>query len=385
MESLPDALGSPAGLPKIFGRPLLFHQIKQLERLGVTDIVVAVDTVPAELPPLVDRLSNAACKVRLMRQTSEPSDIPEFAGDFLLVASEIWVGDGLLTEALEWERNSIAILPEEPANLRFERIDLSRRWAGLAVLDRAAMAHIAKMPEGWSLGSFLLRHALQTGAGEVAIEQSQITGGALRKISGPDDLADAAGNMVIQGDEAGAIEAALGGVSRGLIYPLTRHPWLVAAAIWSPLLLSLVTAAFAYFGYTGSALLALLFVPGLEVVRGQLRAVEYQNGQMDYARIVGFCALGMAVLLVLRNEGASIVDATFMMAMLAGLLLLARHAPESRIIRTISPLSIGLLMLLGWTSMPFLIAIKLIIAGMLGMHLLARWETKPKQAQLKSN
>ncbi len=294
VESLPDALGSPAGLPKIFGRPLLFHQIKQLERLGVTDIVVAVDTVPAELPQLVDRLSNAACKVRLMRQTSEPSDIPEFAGDFLLVASEIWVGDGLLTEALEWERNSIAILPEEPANLRFERIDLSRRWAGLAVLDRAAMAHIAKMPEGWSLGSFLLRHALQTGAGEVAIEQSQITGGALRKISGPDDLADAAGNMVIQGDEAGAIEAALGGVSRGLIYPLTRHPWLVAAAIWSPLLLSLVTAAFAYFGYTGSALLALLFVPGLEVVRGQLRAVEYQNGQMDYARIVGFCALGMA-------------------------------------------------------------------------------------------
>ncbi|MBP6434969.1 MAG: hypothetical protein KA292_09940, partial [Sphingorhabdus sp.] len=59
VESLPDALGSPAGLPKIFGRPLLFHQIKQLERLGVTDIVVAVDTVPAELPQLVDRLSNA--------------------------------------------------------------------------------------------------------------------------------------------------------------------------------------------------------------------------------------------------------------------------------------------------------------------------------------
>lgn len=385
VELPPDASGCPASLPKIYGQPLLFHQIKQLERLGITDIVVAVDAVPAELPQLVDRLNNATCKVRLMRQTSNPSEIPELAGGFLLVAADLWVSEGLLGEVIEWERNSIAILPEEPANLRFERIDLNRRWAGLAVLDGAAMAHIAKMPEGWSLGSFLLRHALQTGAGEVAIDQSQVTSGGLRKISGPDDLAEAAGNLVVQGDEGGVIEAAFGRVSRRLIYPLTRQPWLVAAASWSPLVLSLASVALADTGYTGSALLTLLFVLGLEVVRGQLRAVEYRKSQVDYARIASLCALGVAVVLSLLNQGVSLIDATFLLVLLAGLLSLARHARGSHMIRAISPLSVSLLMLLGWASMPFPIAIKMIIAGMLGMHLLARQEMKPKQAQLNSN
>lgn len=380
-----DTTGNPVPLAQIYGKPVLFHQIKQLERLGVTDIVVAVDTVPADLPKLIDRLNDGNVSVRLMRQISDPSNSPEFDDAFLLVGSGLWIADKLLADALAWDCNSIAVLPEDPANGEFERIDLSRRWAGYATFDKAALAHCAKMPEGWSLDSFLLRHALQTGARDVAIDQSSVTGRALHKISASDDLEMVATNLIVLDEDGGKIEALLANVSSRWIYRLAAQPWLVAAFAWGPPVLALGSIVSSYFGYVSGALLVLVLALGLDVVRRQLRLVEYRSAGIDAVQVTIYGALAVSVTLSFIDAGADVGDGLFLACMMFGLLLLGRLASESRATGIISPLSIGLLLLLVSILMPFLTGTKIIIAGMLAVLLCARWVSGRKLARLNSN
>jgi hypothetical protein len=69
---------------------------------------------------------------------------------------------------------AIATLDSREENAAFERIDLNTRWAGFAKLQSAMVQSIGELPEGWSIGSSLLRHAVQNGVPFVPVAQSRL-------------------------------------------------------------------------------------------------------------------------------------------------------------------------------------------------------------------
>lgn len=376
VETPLDANGQPVALPKIHGKPALFHQIKQLERFGINDIVVAIDSLPAELPALVEQLNAGESNIRIVRQNAAGLAELMFESDFLLVAPEIWIEDELLRSTLSWPKNAIGILAEEPANARFERIDLSRRWAGLALLDRTAIAHCAKMPDGWNIASFLLRHALQSGAREVGIEQSAVASGALRKLASPEEFSSIAAKISIVPERTGWLESLLGAGSSRLMPAITNMDWLSATISWSPLVMALASALTAYFRYSGIALILLVIALCADVFRQQLRAVEYRQSARDFIRPAAFFALSVTLALLLLNVGAAVFDASFVTIMLVGLAMLARQSGSRWMCRIVSPLNLGLALLLIWLSVPLLAAAKIVAVALLAANLFAGWKAR---------
>lgn len=371
-----DATGQPVALPKIHGKPVLFHQIKQLERFGFDDIVIAVDTLPAELPALVEQLVVGETKIRIVRQTAGQFADTLFESDFLVVAPDIWIEDALLASLLSWPKNAIGILAEDPANALFERVDLSRRWSGLAVLDWIAIGHCAKMPEGWSIASFLLRHALQSGAREIGIEQSAVAAGGLRKLTGPEDISAIAAQISTVPERTGWFESLLGAGGNRLMPAVTAMEWLAATVSWLPFVLSLAAALSAYFRYSGISLVLLVIALCGDVIRQQLRVVEYRQSTADFVRPVAFAALSVTFALILLNVGADMFDAAFVTLMLVGLAILGRRSQSRLLCTMVSPLNLGLGLLLAWLTVPLVAAAKIAAVALLGAKLFTSWKAR---------
>lgn len=371
-------------LPQIFGKPAIFHQVKQLQRLGVDDIIIAVDAIPGELPQLVDQMQAEGGNVRLLRPVNF-SDADCFDGPFLLVAPELWIDDGLLQEALSWKANSVGTVEEGPANGLFERIDLNRRWSGIAVLEAGILLQSRNMPEGWSLASFLLRHSLQLGASEVAISQQRITDGSLLHVSSTGDYEKLIGAHFFEFRQSGTVETFITDLSRRCIAPVSQKPVLMAAFGWAPVVVSIASVAVAYGGHVMAALAVYVLALCLETFRRQLRAIEYHAKTNDYLSWAIQFAGTATLLASFWRSGESLVDISFLTTLLVALVLMSQMSPKDRMLRTISPLAVTLSLLIGLFLFPLSLVAKSVIFILLGLNVGARWGQMRNLGQLNSN
>ena len=385
VETPVDQAGHPIALPRLFGKPLVFHQIKQLERLGIVDFVVAVDSVPAELPEIAELFSKGPTSVRIVRQGAELSHEQMFESEFLLIAPDIWIDDDMAAQAAKWRGNSIGIVAEDPSTAKFERIDLNRRWSGLAVLDAHVIAHCAKMPDGWSLASFLLRHSLQSGAQEVQIDQSIIMQAKLRKIAENDDLPQIAQRLARMDDEIGYAERFLAKSIVPIMPIVTNVAWLATAIMWAPLSIAAASAATAYFGYYGIALALLIAALASAVVRSKIRNLEYRRDVRDGPSITSYLIMISVIWFVLHGSGADRFDATFLTLLTFALLLMGRLASDAFVQQMVSPFNFGIALLLLWLTFPILAGFKILVLGLYGLLLFGAFRGKRKQAELNSN
>lgn len=385
VEAPLDDAGMPTALPRIFGKPAIFHQAKQLQRFGVSDIIISVDAVPAELPHLIEQLRVDGNNVRLMRSNGSATDVVGFQHPFLLISPDIWVDDVSLQDALLWKSNSIGIVEEEPANYRFERIDLNRRWSGISVLEANFLQHSTSMPEGWNLASFLLRHALQLGAKEIAISQKRVTDGSLLKISNESEYEKVAATILSAGHEFGALEFAFAALGSRLISPVSQTPWLAAAIEHAPIALSLSSAGLAYANFPGWALALLISALCLEVFRQQIRSTEYCSKSKDYLRIAGQVIALATIVIALWRAGESLSDAIFLTAVGSGLILMSHMVPTLRSVRFMSPLTVAILLISGFAFGALALASKISIAAILALNIWSLWQQQRTAGQLNSN
>ena len=385
VEAPLDDAGMPTTLPRMFGKPAIFHQVKQLQRFGVSDIIISVDAVPAELPHLIEQLRVDGNNVRLMRSNGSAADAVGLQHPFLLISPDIWVDDVLLQGALRWKSNSIGIVEEEPANNRFERIDLNRRWSGIAVLEADYLQYSTSMPEGWNLASFLLRHSLQLGAKEIAISQKRVTDGSLLKISNESEYEKVAATILSAGQEFGALESAAAVLGRRLISPVSQNPWLATFIEHAPIALSLSSAGLAYANFAGWALALLISALSLEVLRQQIRSTEYFGKSKDYLQIAGQITALATVATALWRGGETLSDAIFLTAVGSGLILMSHMGPTSRLVRLVSPLTVAILLIAGFAIGALAVASKISIAAILALNIWSVWQQKRTAGQLNSN
>lgn len=332
----------------ILGKPMLFHQIKQLQRIGFGELAVAVETIPAGLPALLEQFRADGLLIKLSRSGQDVAAFAAGAGRVLVKDASIWLADDILLQLLSGGGRQIAVVPEGPALGAFERIDLNRRWAGAALLDATLLQQSANLPEGWSLASFLLRSAVQAGCSDLIIE---LRDGA----SIPQHLSTAQTPVL---ERALRPErAAMGMIDRGLFALADKAvgrwgagQWYKPLASCSYSTLAITTLILAFFEYyTASCLFFFLSILA-SVWRRHTHLVEYRPSGVDRVAVASSAVLTVALVLQLL-EDATPADALFFAGLASGLLWLQRRtASRSRAVLEISPVLLVGLWSLGYLA-----------------------------------
>ncbi len=268
-----DAGGLRALLP-LAGHTLIEYQARCLAALGAAPLLVLVERVPVALNEAFERLRGEGIAVIVVSDGAEAASRFEAGSDVILLADGIAPDIGDVERLGEPDAASsapvrepiILTVADDEAHQRFERIDGSHRWAGLARLPASLVGATAAMIGDWDFQSTLLRRAVQAGARLV-----------------PAAAGDGAGPIIAEGDTMAGYERRLLLASRGarsdwvsrFVLPLAeelaterlmetrlRPEWLVRAA----LALTLGAALALTRGWLWQGLVALLLATPLDLV-----------------------------------------------------------------------------------------------------------------------
>jgi hypothetical protein len=359
-------------LTPLFGQPMIHHMIKALQRLGIDQFYVGVDSVPGALLSYRDAIAKEGLDLSFVR---EPSAVATFfEGDMralVLRADTIWDVQ-LVERALQHNRPLIATVEERAENQIFERIDLNNRWAGMAILERGTLDALTQLPEGWDMASALLRQALQDDVKLWPVKQNEIQTGSVRRIGTAGDLA--AAQSVLMASPAGGSETL---ESKLLSHVLARFAPAIWSVSWGP--------GLAEFGFPGlAAVAAFLAIAGFPVgasavaaiavlsslVRNLVRSAEYRTDGFDWIRLAGWGALSAALMAVLHLTEKSLFEAGFLGLTLTGLSLISVKAKSRSKFQLLSPLVIALGLIGGTMSGATGWAVKLMILLAIATRLL---------------
>ena len=161
--------GPLRALLPVAGRTLLERQARLAALAGARRIIVLVERVPPALLAAVDRLRRDGLAVALARSAEEAAEQVDPADPLLLLADGFVGDESHLRRVAAASPLALLTVPDAVVDDRFERIDATSRWAGLALIDGALLRDTAAMLRDWDPQSTLLRRAVQSGAHMLAM------------------------------------------------------------------------------------------------------------------------------------------------------------------------------------------------------------------------
>lgn len=315
------------------GQTLLERLIDQALRVGCSHVLVYASGRPSGLSAAMNRAKAQGHIVSLARSPGEIVDLLHPQERVLTFGSAFVMPDAPLTQLLLDDVPTLLTLPEAWGRDRFERIDATDNWAGVALLPAALIRDTAAMLGDWAFAPTLLRRAVQAGVARrplgLANEDAADDIAPLQR----DDLKGTARALVM------AAEAKVDGVvERYLVLPAMRR--LAGAIAQKPisanqmaaLTLGLWLAALGCAGFGLAALaLILLLVSSLPALLGVLLGQVGTAARPWWAKPLQARPVMMPlILLILAGRLAYLEDALQPMVLLlvwvGGQALLFSHA-----------------------------------------------------------
>lgn len=148
-------------LLEVSGEPLLYHQIVQLRKLGISRYIVAVEKVDGEVLNLAANLRRDEIEIEFVSRLTALSDMLGPDDSFLMISGGIWANDKHIEDMIHADTSEILVFDNEKKLSEFELIDSNYRWSGLARLSGDILSLIDDLPEDSAVQSTLLRLALQ--------------------------------------------------------------------------------------------------------------------------------------------------------------------------------------------------------------------------------
>jgi hypothetical protein len=339
----------PVALAPLYGRPFLHHLIKSLEGLGIRRFFVGIDAVPGALLSYGDLAKREGLDIRFVRN---PSDLAAEISDNVRVvvqsADTIWE-QSLVDQALALHQPLIATVQEQNENQRFERIDLNNRWGGLAILNRNSVTALTSLPEGWDMGSALLRQALQDGVKQWPVAQKNVEAGLVRKLGDADELRTAMASFAAPDeDQPKSLERSIFSLIVKRVLPAVwATQWSRPLVEWLFPGLAALTALFAGFSFplVGGVLAILAILSAL--VRSQTHVLEYRSTEADWPAKAGWALLALALWAALYQAELFRMDSGFVCVAMVGIAIFARNYWKASDFWLSSPVTIALVALLG--------------------------------------
>jgi hypothetical protein len=365
---------APLAMTPLYGQPFLHHLIKSLEDLGIRRFFIGIDAMPGALLTYGDVAKQMGLDVSFIRN---PSDLAEQIGDdvrVLVQSADIIWEQTLVGNAIAQQKPLVAIVEEQPENKGFERIDLNNRWGGLAILERRSLAMLTSLPEGWDMGSALLRQALQDRVNLWPIAQKSVQAGLVRKLVRPEDLPATMAIFASPGDNGPvSLEKT---IFSPLVTRLLPHIW---STSWSR-----SAAEWLFPGFAGlSAAMAGLSVPivaGLLTIitifsgkiRQTVRKLEYRSAQADWVGRAGWALLALGLGAALYHAELSHPEAGYVSLTMVAIAIFAKNYWKSNDFWLSSPLVIAIAALVGHTAGLTGWAVRLLIMAELASLLLSQ-------------
>lgn len=192
-EILPD--GGLLALATIAGETLIERQALRLSDIGVHHIALVVGTVTAELLDACDHIQKRGTKITPVRTAQDLAALVADDDRVILITDGLRAGGTHYAAVAKPGAPAILVTGDTPLTQRFERIDATRRWGGLASIQGSMVAELAAMPGEWDMVLTLLRMAVQAGSrrlycepalferGEIAIITDRPTAELIEQVS----------------------------------------------------------------------------------------------------------------------------------------------------------------------------------------------------------
>ncbi len=160
--------GDTAG-SRVLGADTIEFQLRRARVAGVGHAVIYVERVTSALLVTVDRLRGEGLSVDIARTVSDVAELIHPDEAVLMIAPNVIVSPERLAAMAASNEPVLLCVRDEPANDRFELIDPTGRWSGIARIDGGLLRRTAAMVGDWDLGSTLMRRAVQEGVGRMTL------------------------------------------------------------------------------------------------------------------------------------------------------------------------------------------------------------------------
>lgn len=273
--SIAENSGVAGTFTEIAGRPILEWQMLALQQADVSRFLIEVDSVPGALLDLADKFRRAGIEIDFVRNIKDVQSSLPAQTSLIVLAEAHHFSLGFVGEMMSLKAPLIASVDSRDDNAAFERIDLNTRWAGFASVQSAMVQSIGQLPEGWSIASSLLRHAVQNGVPFFPVAQSRLQQGDVIRLGRHADV-----DALVENILSARANAPSGFIERRIVGPVGKY---IAPLIWrnssahslvqmSSPTMALASLGFSATGWTAvaaaSALLAIMFGRVSSIISG---------------------------------------------------------------------------------------------------------------------
>lgn len=157
-------IAGDTALPRVLGADGIEFQLRRARAAGAGHAVVYAPRVTSDLLASTDRLRREGLSVDIARSVTDVAEYVHPDETVLMLAADLIVAPERLAALAESAEPLLLCVRDEPANDRFELIDPTARWTGIALIDGSHVRRTAAMVGDWDLGSTLMRRAVQDGA-----------------------------------------------------------------------------------------------------------------------------------------------------------------------------------------------------------------------------
>jgi hypothetical protein len=335
---------APLALTPLYGQPFLHHLVKSLEGIGIKRFFIGIDAVPGALLAYGDMAKRQGLDVQFVRN---PSDLASQIDDnvrILVQSADIIWEQALVGKAIDHQKPIVATVEEQAENQRFERIDLNSRWGGLAILERRSAAALTSLPEGWDMGSALLRQALQDGVVRWPVSQKNVQAGLVCKLDQADEVSAAMPIFAQPGENApNSLEKVIFSPLVNRLLPnIWTAPWSRALIEWLFPGLAALSALLAGLAVPSAAALFAFIAIFAALVRKQARILEYRSGRPDWFSKAGWALLALSMGATLYHAELSRPEGGFVSLAMIATSIFARNYWRTKSFWLSSPLVIAI-------------------------------------------
>lgn len=370
---IPNFAGQQPPPLTIAGQSVLEWQLAALQLSGITTCFVEVDNVSGALLKMSDAGERFGLTIHFVRTLEDLQKSGDLKSRLVILAEGQYFSEDILHRLIDSGAPCVATCDIGNESADFERIDLTRCWAGFTLLETEKLETIQDIPEGWSIASTLLRFAIQIGTPFKPLPQSSIQNAEIAKISSAADAhAIGAKKMQVRVDNVkGWIERNIFGAIAERFAPLvwgnprlSQYANLPAAVA---IVLSLVLTAM------NQAVFALLFL-FLGLMLNQIQTlidVKSNTGRRPFYVSVFWAISIISVLYVAFSAAAIGSSAVEFTAIMLGLAALAQAIPAIRWTSNFlcSPALLVLGMAISAYSSDYALGLKIIVFAQLALLL----------------
>jgi hypothetical protein len=188
-------IASETPVPRLLGADPIEFVLRRARFAGVAHAVIYVQRVTSPLLAIVDGLRGEGLSVDIARTVADAAELIHPDEAVLLIAPDVVVAPATLLAVATSPDPVLLCVRDEPGNARFELIDPTARWTGIARIDGGLLRRTAAMVGDWDLGSTLMRRAAQEGAARMTLTPDQA--GAELLVIDTNAAAQAAGRSLL--------------------------------------------------------------------------------------------------------------------------------------------------------------------------------------------